>query len=307
MKRVLAAAGAAAAVMLTLAACSSKSGARVDPALVSLVPSDTVALVYVEMEELLKTPVYQKYLKGRAFDQLDQFARSAGLNTATDLWEVLFVSDGEHHAAIGRGKFSNEAEPRLNPTAQRTKYKTYTLIGDDTTAVFFMSPTVAAVGDTPLLKRMIDARDESNGPPAVLAARMKEVPYSAEVWSVYSGAPISIPANAPANLGNIMKVLDSIDSGLMYLDVTTMVTGLARGIAKDEAGAKELYDALRGLTGLAHMMISPEQKDLLSLLDGLQVTQEGTTVNVHIQATEQAIAVLANVWLGQTPPVTPAP
>lgn len=293
---------AVAAAALALASCSSKSGARVDPALISLVPSDTVALVYVGMEELMKTPVYQKYLKDRAFDQLDQFARSAGLNTATDLWEVLFLSDGQHHAAIGRGKFSNEAEPRLSPTAKRFLYKTYTLIGDDTTAVFFMSPTVAAVGDTPLLKRMIDARDESNGPPAVLAERMKEVPFQAEVWSVYSGAPISIPANAPANLGNLVKVLNSIDSGVMYLDVTTMVTGLATGMTSDEASAKQLYDALRGLTGVVRLMIRPEQKDLQSLLDGLQVTQQGTTVNVHIQATEQAIAVLADVWLGQTPP-----
>jgi hypothetical protein len=284
---------------LLLAACGAKSGARIDPALKAMVPSDTAALFYVQVEELVKSPLYQKHFRNLPLGPLDEFAQRAGLQKAADLWEVLFLSDGKSAAAIGRGKFANEAEPRLAAGARRTNYKSYNLIGDDTRAVFFLTPTVAAAGDTPLLKRMIDARDESNGPPPALAEKMKQVPYEADVWSVFSGAPPALPEDAAPNLANLARMLRSVDSGVLYLDVNTMITGLVSGTATDEQKGKELHDALRALTGLARMMVPQDRKELQGLLDGVQVTQAGKDVNVRIQAGEEAISALAEALKGQ--------
>lgn len=288
-----------AAVALLVAACGPQSGARIDPALKAMVPAETVALFYVQVEELVKSPVYQEHLHNLPLGPLEEFARRAGLQKATDLWEVLILSDGKRRAAIGRGKFANEAEPRLAPGVRRTNYKTYNLIGDDVHAVFFLTPTVAAAGDTAMLKRMIDARDESNGPPPALAERMQQVPYEADVWSVYAGAPLELPEGMPPNLANLARMLQAVDSGIAYLDVNTMITGLVSGTAADEQKGKELHDALRALTGLARMMVPQDRKELQGLLDGVQVTQAGKQVNLRIQVGAEAAAALAEALRGQ--------
>src|SRR6187551_2503364 len=100
---------------LVLTACKKSSeGALVDPALSTLVPADTTLLVGVRVEDLMKTPIYQKYLADLAIGPLDDFTRQTDLDVRKNLWEVLFISNGKENVVIGRGKFSNEAEPRID-------------------------------------------------------------------------------------------------------------------------------------------------------------------------------------------------
>src|SRR4029078_44729 len=114
-------------------------------------------LVGVRVEDLMKTPIYQKYLADLAIGPLDDFTRQTDLDVRKNLWEVLFISNGKENVVIGRGKFSNEAEPRIDrPGATRSNYRGFTLIGDDKTAVLLMGPTLIATGDTAGLKRIVD-------------------------------------------------------------------------------------------------------------------------------------------------------
>ena len=118
---------------LMLAACARKTpvGPKIDPALATLIPDDTTLLVGTRLEALERTPVYQKYLADRKFSQVDEFAAQTGLDPKKDLWELLFVSDGKNNVLLGRGKFANEMEPRLEKQgAKRFGYKGYNLIGD---------------------------------------------------------------------------------------------------------------------------------------------------------------------------------
>ena len=239
---------------LALAACKrTEPGALVDPALSALVPADTTMLVGIRVEDLTKTPIYQKYVAQRQIPQLDDFAKEFGIDPRKDVWELLFISNGKESVVLGRGRFPSEPEKRLEREmkgATRTNYKGYTLIGDNETAVMMIGGSVAAMGQTVGLKRIIDTRDKSNGPPAVLAARMKEIPVTAGFWTVYAGSPITLPPDASSNAGNMAKILNSIQSGAFYLDLRTNISGKATGIASTDAGAKELHVSLRGLLGL---------------------------------------------------------
>lgn len=288
--------------IFSLSACKKNDiGALVDPALSTLVPADTTILIGLRVEDLMKTPVYQKYLASRAIGPIDDFAREFNLDVRKDLWQVLYISNGKENVVLGRGKFSNEAEPRINrPGATRTNYRGFTLVGDDKTSVLLMGPTLAGAGDTAGLKRIIDTRDKTNGPPGVLAERMKEIPREAGMWSVFTGAPIPLPANATANFGNLVKVMNSVESGSIYLDLRSGISGKAVGITSADKNAKELYDALRGMLGLARMMTDKENSSLQRVYDGIRVTQDGRIVNLYIEEQEDAVNVLADFILRTT-------
>lgn len=281
---------------LALAACKKTSGgALVDPALSVLVPADTTMLVGIRVEDLLKTPIYKKYLADRTLAPLDDFSKQFAIDPRKDIWELLFISNGKENVILGRGRFPSEPEQRFPSELQgatRTSYRGYNLIGNDQTSLVLIGATVAGVGDTAGLKRILDARAQTNGPPAVLAARMKEVPVTAGFWSAYAGSPISVPEGASANVGNMVKILNSIQSGAFYMDLRTAVSGKATGIAATDAGAKELHDSLRGLLGLGRLMGAKDDVKLQRLFDGLRVTLDGKNVNLYIEEQEDAITTL---------------
>ena len=294
-----------AAAFLALAACkSSQQGARVDPALSTLIPADTTMLVGIRAEELMKLPIYQRYMADREIGPLDNFAKETGLDLRTDVWEVLLVTNGKESVVLGRGKFGTEAEPRLKAEskgAKRFGYKGYTLIGNEETAVLFLGPSVAGMGSTPGLRRIVDTRDQSNGPPPVLARRMQEVPREAVIWAAYAGAPIDPPQNLPPNFANLVKIMNSIESGSAYMDLRVGVKGKATGSTATDQAGKELHDALRGLLGFARLGTSKENPEMQRMVDAIRVTQEGKNVNVYIDAPEDALTQVLDVFSGRTP------
>lgn len=294
----------AAAALMLLGCKGSDEGALVDPALSTLVPADTTMLVGIRVEDLLKTQIYKKYFAERSMAPVDEFAKEMGLDPRKDLWEVLLITNGKDSVVLGRGKFSNEAEPRIQREMEggkRFSYRGFTLIGNDETAVMLMGPSLAGVGATEGLKRIVDTRDKTNGPPAILAERMKEIPREAGFWSVYAGSPIDLPANASANMGNLVKILNSIQSGSFYADVRTNISAKATGIVETDQGAKELHDSLRGLLGLGRLMGAKDDVRLQRLFDGIRVTQDGKNVNLYIDESEDAIGTLMDLFNRVTP------
>src|SRR5579864_4447105 len=212
------------ALAIACSSCGLKpQGASLDPSLALLIPSDTIAIVSVRLDQLLKTPVYQKYFSQQSIPQIDEFAKQTGVDPRRNLWDVVFITNGKKSAILGRGMFSDESEPRLdNLTKQGAKrfgYKGLNMVGDETNAVLLVSPTVLAAGDTAFLKQMVDARDKSTGPPPVLAALIKDIPREAQLWGVYSGGPAKLPFDAGGNLANANKVLELIQQGSYYLDL----------------------------------------------------------------------------------------
>jgi hypothetical protein len=200
--------------------CARKSpvGPKIDPALATLIPDDTTLLVGTRLEALERTPVYQKYLADRKFPQVEEFAKQTGLDPKKDLWELLFVSDGKNNVLLGRGKFANEMEPRLEKGgAKRFGYKGYTLVGNEKTAVVFFSSSTAAMGPTDSLKFLLDQRGTSKGPPAELAALMKDIPSDAQFWAAYAGGPVDL--GFTGNMANFSKLINSIQTGSIYFDL----------------------------------------------------------------------------------------
>jgi hypothetical protein len=287
---------------LALAGCvRTPPGPKIDPALASLIPPDTILLAGARLDQLQNTPIYQKHLANRPVPLIDDFPKQIGLEVKRkDLWELLLISDGKQSVVLGRGKFADEAEPRIEiPGATRFAYKGYNLVGDERQAVLLVSPSVIGVGATPALRSLIDNKGKGNGPPAVLADQLKQMPAEAIFWAAYGGGITRLPFNAPGDLANINKIMASIQSGSMYLDLRTGVNGLATGTCGTDQDAKGLYDALRGLAGLARLAIPKDKPEVGRLLDGLRITQDSHVVNIHIEEPEELVDPLLNLWLGR--------
>jgi hypothetical protein len=292
------------ALILTLAGFTgcvkTLPGPKIDPALASLIPPDTILLAGARLDKLQETPIYQKNLANRPVPLIDDFPKQIGLDVRRkDLWELLLISDGKNSVILGRGKFADEAEPRIQrPGASRFGYKGYNLVGDEREAVLLVSPTVIGMGPTAALRSLIDNKGKSNGPPANLVSLLKDMPAESMFWAVYGGGVTKLPFNAPGDMANINKIIGSIQSGSAYLDLRAAVNGLAIGNCDSDADAKGLYDALRGLSGLARFAIPKDQPELGRVLDGLRITQESHKVNIHIEEPEELVNTMLNLWLG---------
>jgi hypothetical protein len=289
-------------VVLALAACSRRPepGARIDPSLSTLVPADTVLLVGTRLEALRATPVYQKYLAKRAFPQIENFAQRTGLDPQKDLWELLYVSNGRQGVLLGRGRFANEMEPKLEKEgAQRFGYKGFNLIGNEKAAVLFINSSTAAVGDTESLKAFLDQREKSNGPPPTLAAALKEIPPESQFWAVYTGGSIRLPVDDRSPLVNLNRLLASIQNANVYFDLRNGVSGRAAGLCNSDQDAQQVHDALRALVGLARLNTPATQPELLAAYDAVRVTQEAHNVKLYLDIPQAAVEKFIDTWMGR--------
>lgn len=293
---------AAAALLVALAGCSKTPtlGPKIDPALYLLIPPDTVMLAGTRLDSIETTDVYKKYLAQRGLPQIDDFAKQTGIDPRKDLWQLLYVSNGHQSAVMGRGMFSDGGEPKLQKKgATRFSYKDLTMVGDDQTAILLIGPTVVGVGDTAELKEIVDAKDKTGGPPAAMGELMKNIPQSAQFWVAYRGGPIQMPFDASGNLSNLNQVVRLIQSGTLYLDLTTGVKGEAVGPANSEQDSGELESGLKALVAFGRLSTPSSQPDLQRIWDGLTVTRQERTVRLHIDEPADLVDRALALWMGQ--------
>lgn len=229
---------------------------------------------------------------------MEEFAKQTGLDPKKDLWELLFVSDGKNNVLLGRGKFANEMEPRLEKEgAKRFGYKGYTLVGNEKTAVVFFSSSTAAMGPTDSLRFLLDQRGTSKGPPAALAALMKDVPPDAQFWAAYAGGPVDLGLGG--NLANISKLVNSIQTGSVYFDLRTGLSGVAGGECSTGASAEEVQGALKAFIGLGRLNTPADQKEMQAAWDGMRVTLQDKRVKLYIDVPQDVVDQFLNLWMGR--------
>jgi len=286
---------------LLFGGCSRKpaeTSVFIDPQFAALVPPDTTLLVGLRVENLVKTPLYQKYLSGGKIRIIDKFARGTGINPEKSLWNLLLVSNGRDSFVLGRGKFADElmAPDFSKRGVDRFGYRGLTMFGDERQAMLLVNSSTIAMGDTPILRELVDRRTSFRGLPEQLRALTKEIPHEAQFWGAYTGGPVGLPLTG--NLANVNKVLGLVGNGVFYFNVGQGVTGMITGVAATAQDAQQAHDGLVGFLGLGHMM-TPGPSDLVRALDGIQVTQDGQRVSVKIAESDELAGSLIELVLKQ--------
>jgi len=288
--------------VLLLAGCSRKpaeTSVFIEPQFAALVPPDTTLLVGLRVENLVKTPLYQKYLSGGKIPIIDKFARGTGINPEKSLWNLLLVSNGRDSFVLGRGKFADElmAPDFSKKGVARFGYKGLTLFGDEQQAMLMVNSSTIAMGDTPTLRTLVDQRTSFRGLPERLSALTKEVPRQTQFWGVFAGGTVNVPLTG--NLENVTKVLGMLSEGTFYFDFTNGVNGTMTGIAATAKDAQQTHDGLVGFLGIGRMMAPKNQPELERALDGIQVAQDGQRVSVKITESDELAGTLIGLLLKQ--------
>jgi len=292
----------AATLAVALSACSrAPQSVKIDPSLATLVPRDTVLLVGTRLEKLLKTPIYEKNFAGRDIPQIRDLAAKTGIDPRKDLWELLFVSNGKTGVLLARGKFADDMmEPQLERNgAPRFTYKGLTMFGDERGAVVLVNSTTAALGEAAALRTLIDQRGNSQGPPPPMEAQIKNIPAEAQFWAAYTGGPIHLPFDPESNLGNLNRIMSSIQTGTVWFDLSSGLAGLAEANCASDEGAQQIEGALKALIGIGRLSVPKNQPDLAQAYDRIQVTQDGHRIRLHLDVQESLVDQFLTLWLGR--------
>jgi hypothetical protein len=261
-----------------------KSLPEIDPSLVRLVPGDTVFLAGARMSAIRATPLYRKWTSGKGAAHFDRFAKETGFDPRKDLAELLVASDGKNTLFLAKGNFSvSSLESKLEqPGASKVPYKGYTILGSEQSAVVFLDTGTAVAGPAPALRAMIDQRGRGDGIPPALAAAMKPIPDESQAWAVMLGAPPLLAKVIPddGNLANLQRVLASVESATLGIDLREGLRGEATGAYRTKEDAKFIHDALRGLVGMGRLTTPDNEPDLLRFYDGITIQQRENTVHV---------------------------
>lgn len=268
-------------LLVALCGCGSwrPASVRIDPALATLVPSDTVLLAGIKLEALRATPAYQKLgspaaMLGDAGIPLDK------------AWEILAVSNGKRAAILARGKFSDTGlEPRLEiPGATRTTYKGYALTATESTAVAFMNPSTVVAGRPEAVRAILDERGQSSGPPRVLEKQIELIGPENQIWAVGAGsAKLAEAAPRAGNLANLGTALRLVESFRIAASVGTGARLTATALCRSQEDAGSLSGALRFFAMLAGLKAS----------NGFHIELSGTEVRIDASIPAETLDKLA--------------
>ncbi|HTT65626.1 MAG TPA: hypothetical protein VMG35_27445 [Bryobacteraceae bacterium] len=270
---------------LLLAGCGSLTRTGpIDPALAAYVSPDAVALAGVRMEQLRTTPIYRKLAQQNRL-RFDEFRTESGFDPSRDIREVLLASDGKSLLAIARGTFTGP------PAGARDagEYKGYQLFTRDAgDAIVFIDRNIALAGPAQDVRAAIDqAKGHSGGLPRDLMARVRALPAAAQIWAVVAEWKGATPdqLRQMGNLGNVDRILRSVDGASLTVDLRTGVHAAVTGDCRTEDGARNLADSLRGLTALGRMSMQ-RNPDLEQALSAIQVKQDGRVVQLNADIPE---------------------
>jgi hypothetical protein len=266
----------------------------------SIVPNDARWLAHLDMEKLIGTSLYGYLEKSGTFEIKAQkingwlkmdFAKDVtgvtifGLgNDKND--QVVVAIAGKFDRPALTGLIALQDEHKEIPYGDRTIYST----GDDEFGAFVNDHLIVLGDSQAVIQRALDTADSKgrNFTGSALSAALKEVP---------SGAFLSGFVPNLSGLGKEIgesKMLESAN-GLFFLAQEKGDTVLLhlQLTADNPEKAKNIADIVQGLMALGRMSGGQDKmSEMMQVLDGLRVGQEGKVIKLDFEKPSKEIADL---------------
>ncbi len=262
------------------------AGVSVDSAFRPFVLPATKALVSVELENIKTTEIYKRHQQEFNLPQLNALAERTGVDPRRDVASLLVTWDGCHPLLLARGSFTAEnLEKQLRGAgAERTTYKTYTLLGNPRESVAFPRGGLAVAGAAIPLRAALDSHTEGNGGvPEELQKRLAGVPKSAQIWEASVGglpfAEVGMRSELQSALSNISGYVSGTSAGITLASGANVEADI---FCVSNEGSQRVHDALRGLIGLSRLSTNESRLDMLRLWDAIHVDQNQQVVHIRI-------------------------
>ncbi len=284
----------------------------VDQQLLGLVMPDAKVLAGVNVTTA-KNSAFGQYMLNHipAGDQgLQNLIGLTGFDPRQDLIEILAASPAQQGSKTGlvlaRGNFDVTkitAAATANGKSQVQTYNGATLLvptdAKDNGAVAFLNGTIAIAGDAASVKAAIDRQTNPAPIDAAIASQAQTLSEANDAWSLTTTSPTSLlpagTANLPANqVTTILADVQSASGGVKFNDQTVAVTGQA--VANSPQNASALGDVIRLIATMvtSNSAANTQAAAAAQLLQSLQVTTDGSAVNLALNVPEAQLEAFLN-------------
>lgn len=283
--------GAAAFLALFLMGCGgggSKQGYQLDAELASAIPADTVALGGGRWDLIQQSPLFARLRP--MLPTLPQF----GFDPSKDVKEFAAAYNGRDPLLLISGTFRTQDvlnKLAAEPGAQRSDYHGKPVVSRGEAGVAALSAKVLAAGPLPRLREAVDRVAAGAKLDERWAAGLRTLPAGAQLFLLTSGgATLNLPRGS--NLGNLDKILGSVDSLSAWADFSKSVHLAATASARDANAAKQLHTQLRGMIGLGRLSTPDDKPELLKFYDAIQTKLDDRKIDVDVDMPESVLDTL---------------
>jgi hypothetical protein len=156
------------------------------------------------------------------------------------------------------------------------------LLGDERSAVAFLSPSIAVAGETPAVRNVIDHRHDNIGLPQRLQEPLKRIPSTNQIW--FAGDLPWHPEDQA--FAAVIENVQTVSGGV------NLQSGLAASVVAQMPGeqeARQLHQAVRAAIGLGRLNTPNERPELLRVYDSIQATVQGQSVRLNLDVPQKLL------------------
>jgi hypothetical protein len=273
-----------------------------DEATLKYFPPETQSIAFVDVAALRNAPLVQDALKSGQFQTPQNFQEiidKTGFDIRRDLDTVtvgsintrerLIVANA-HYDKLKVEQFLRDSGNSFETYLGRDIYR----VGDGEVALV---DNIVLFGTGNALKSAID-RITYPGPSQIgsdLLDAIKTIEAGNQIWAVSNAPqqtmlPPGINESTPA-----VKILKTVRGGKYQMRIDRDVHARATANFVDAESARNLADMARGFIAVTKLQIAKQQPDFLPVLDGIQVSNSGSSVVAQIDESGDLLMKLQNV------------
>jgi hypothetical protein len=292
------------ALILTAALGASTA----DTALLRLLPPDAAIVIGVDVEEGKNSP-FGRYLLSQAQADsrgLAEFVELTGFDPRRDLREV-YVASSHPGAAPGEGRANGffaargvfnaakilDAARQKGGQAQVINGVNVVSFGPEgRNSMALLDASTAIGGGADAVQAAIARRAAGSRNSAAYLADAERLASRYDAW-IYSLAPTTHLRGVPSNQnGELLRSIEKFSGGATFgADVRLESTA----VAQSDKDATALQDVIRFVAGMIRLnQDNPAPPEVVTLLDRLQVSTSGKTVNVSLSIPETDLEDILN-------------
>ena len=301
MKWVLGAAMFAFAMGLAVTAPIPVATATIDDVALKFLPPDTMGIAFIDVAALRNAPLVQSVLQGKDLplpNGLGDIAKT-GFDPQRDLDKVTFAKlTGNDGFAIAQGRIDRfQIEQYLRDNGNVPEAYLGQNLYRHRGGAFVLLDNVALAGQVNAVKKALDQMQLPGSLPlrGDLRTAMQTIDPGSHVWAVGDISDGALGAVGLPGAAQGADLLKALRSGTYQMRVDTGVQARATGEFTDVESATNAGNLARGAITIARLQLTRQQPDLLQLLDGIQVTNSGTTLTVRIEESGELLKKLQDV------------
>lgn len=291
---------------MPMGAFSSAQG----PAELRYVPADAALVAYADVQDVMKSEFRQKLraVMDRDEDGKQEFQKETGIDIEHDIDHIVAFSEpgslqskGYAGMVIASGKF-DVAKLEALAREHDGKVEDYkgkrllTVSGKDDESeahamtVAFLEPGIVAVGEPGSIRRSIDRQGGQSVLDNHEMMNLVKDLDDANCWAVGRFDALVNQAKLPEG---VMSQIPSVRWFSASGHINGGLRGAIRAEARDEQAGQNLRDVVQGFLALAKMQTG-SKPELQALVNSLQLSGAGKTVNLKFEVPAQVLDLVTN-------------